>query len=276
MSSAFVEGERTSAQETIENRLTKTTTNLAAFSLEQRFRPRRTLEIRYSYRYERNRTLIVSGTDPFDITVTAPRLQVAALIDRRNDPFNPERGWFASQSIEYSTPGLGSDLGFIKGFSQFQFYHLLGRHAVLASNVRFGAARAFDDQVLIPSERFVTGGGASVRGYDEDEFGTSPGGARTGGDGLFVFNQELRFPVYRWLSGVGFFDTGNVFGKVSAFELNELRSALGAGLRFDSPVGLLRVDLGVPWTGARALHAYGGTSPSDMRSEARQLDAAAT
>jgi outer membrane protein insertion porin family len=56
----------------------------------------------------------------------------------------------------------------------------------------------------------------------------------------------LRFPVYRWLSGVGFFDAGNVFGKVSAFELNELRSAIGAGLRFDSPVGLLRVDLGVP------------------------------
>jgi len=247
VSSAFVEGERTSTEETIEGRLTRTTTNLTAFSLEQRFRPRRTLEIRYSYRFERSRTL--SGTDdaPFDITATAPRLQAAVVIDRRNDPFNPTAGWFASQSVEYSSPELGSDLDFIKGFTQFQRYARMGRGVVLVSSARIGLARPLADAILVPNERFRAGGGTTVRGYREDSLGTASGGSiELGGNALLVINAEARVPIYRWLNIAGFLDAGNIFEEVADLRIGDLQTSVGFGVRVDSPVGLFRLDLGVP------------------------------
>ncbi|HEX6737456.1 MAG TPA: BamA/TamA family outer membrane protein, partial [Vicinamibacteria bacterium] len=65
------------------------------------------------------------------------------------------------------------------------------------------------------------------------------------GEALLVLNQELR---YRHPLGVGvavFWDAGNVFEHVEDFG-PKLRHAVGAGLRYESPVGLLRFDLGVP------------------------------
>jgi outer membrane protein insertion porin family len=65
---------------------------------------------------------------------------------------------------------------------------------------------------------------------------------------MLILNQELRFPVYRWFRGVAFIDAGNVFRRASDFTLTDLESGGGVGIRFDSPMGLLRVDLGIPIT----------------------------
>jgi outer membrane protein insertion porin family len=61
---------------------------------------------------------------------------------------------------------------------------------------------------------------------------------------LFVFNQELRFPLPLWdrLYGGVFFDTGNVWELASELDLRDLRSNVGAGVRVMFPFGPLRLD----------------------------------
>ena len=65
-----------------------------------------------------------------------------------------------------------------------------------------------------------------------------------GGRGLLTLNQEVRFPVYRWLRGVVFIDTGNVFPEVSGVRLGDLVGSTGFGVRLVTPFALFRVDYG--------------------------------
>jgi outer membrane translocation and assembly module TamA len=72
-----------------------------------------------------------------------------------------------------------------------------------------------------------------------------PADYRFGRQAVLVVNQELRYHHATGLGGVVFYDAGDTFATTRDFSLR-LRHVLGAGLRWSSPVGLLRVDLGVP------------------------------
>ena len=61
-------------------------------------------------------------------------------------------------------------------------------------------------------------------------------------------NQEVRFPLYKWVRGVGFIDAGNVFPRVSDVSFTNLDAGAGVGLRIASPFALLRIDFGMPLT----------------------------
>ena len=206
------------------------------------YRLRRFLDLRYGYGLGRNRT----SSSLFDLTVRVARLTTSALVDRRNDPFDPVRGWFSSANMELSRPGIGSELSFLKSYLQlYQFAPLRGG-VVLASAARVGLARTFRDEDLIPSEQFFAGGATSVRGYREDDLGPrSIFGDAEGGAALFVANSEVRFPIYRWIRGVGFVDLGDIYPTVGDL-LTSVQVSTGGGIRLDTPVGLLRFDLGVP------------------------------
>ena len=118
----------------------------------------------------------------------------------------------------------------------------LGR-LVLASRAQAGFAYGRDPLAL--SDRFSAGGATSVRGYGEDSLGPrTPDGVPLGGDRLMILNQEVRFPLYRWVNGVTFIDAGNIFAKGE--DWSGLKVGYGFGLRFDTPVGLLRGDVGFP------------------------------
>jgi outer membrane protein insertion porin family len=216
--------------------------------VEQGYRITPSIDLRYGYGFEKNHTFIRSDDpDAFDVTVNIARFTTGGLADRRDDAFNPSRGWFAASTLELSKPGIGSDLKFLKNFAQYSHFVPVGRRLVVASGARLGLARTFDDEVLIPSERFYAGGANSVRGYREDALGAeSVLGGPEGGSALLVLNGELRFPVYRWLRGVGFLDAGNVYPAVRDISLADLQVGIGAGARIDTPFGLIRLDLGVP------------------------------
>jgi outer membrane translocation and assembly module TamA len=106
-----------------------------------------------------------------------------------------------------------------------------------------------ETKALPQSERFYAGGDTTIRGFALDRVGT-PGTTLDddllpiGGNGLVIFNAELRAPVTRALGVVGFVDTGNVFETVSAITLAELRTAVGGGIRYKSPFGPIRFDVG--------------------------------
>ena len=102
---------------------------------------------------------------------------------------------------------------------------------------------------LPSSERFFAGGDTTIRGFALDRVGApntiSPNGFPTGGNAVLLLNGELRFPVWRSVGAVAFVDGGNVFRRVTEFDIGELRGSYGVGLRYRSPIGPIRVDLGV-------------------------------
>ena len=195
----------------------------------------------------------------------------AARRDRRDDILDPTRGTVIGLDTDVAVRALGSEVGFVKGFGELYWYRQLpGSRAVLATGARLGLAKGFprvvpreidgvpvigpDGNALVDritdlpaSERFFAGGDTTVRGYARDTLGdqaTISRGFPRGGNALIIFNSELRVPVWRDIGGAVFIDVGNVFSRVSEIELSHLRPTAGFGLRYKSPIGPIRVDLG--------------------------------
>ena len=223
-------------------------TDKSGLTLEQRIRPAEKVEVAYSYAFERNHTfdLFADPEDPLvlDIPVNVARLASAAIVDMRNDRIDATRGWLLLSDLEYSPPSLGSDLRFVKYLLQQRYYRTAGP-VVLATSARLGLATAFG-QNLLPQERFFAGGGNSVRGYGEDELSPNDAFGPVGGNALVVLNLEVRFPVFKIVRGVSFFDAGRAFDTVGHVALTDLSSGTGAGVRIQTPIALIRVDYGVP------------------------------
>jgi outer membrane protein insertion porin family len=187
--------------------------------------------------------------------------------DTRDDIADPGAGSYVSANGQLAARSIGSEVGFAKSFFTAQAFRTLPhtRRIVLAGNARIGLARGFPRPAVIgtasdgtpmlgtvellpASERFFAGGD-TMRGFALDQLGV-PGstlddhGFPVGGNALMIANAELRMPVHGGLGVVGFVDTGNVFASTSDIRLGEFRTALGFGLRYKSPIGPIRVDLG--------------------------------
>ena len=198
-------------------------------------------------------------TSPFflePISENIAALEASVLRETRDNPLNARRGRFWSLSLEYSPKSLGSSFTFIKGLAQFFTFHSLGQSLTWGQGYRLGLAHGFGGQDLVSTERFNAGGGNSVRGFATDALGPVDFlGDPAGGDAVLIFNQELRY-LHR--SGIGaavFYDAGNVFALPSDLSL-DLRHSLGTGVRWDSPIGLLRLDLGFPLARREGEKAY--------------------
>jgi len=221
-------------------------------TLEQRIRLARRTTLTYGYTRERNHTRRVDPDpldfNPFDLVETIGYFTSAAIVDTRDDPTDSTRGWFHSSSVQYA-PALGSTQRYIRSFVQQKYF----RHAdrvVFATALGVGLARGLGVP-LVPSKRFFAGGGNSVRGYAEDVLTpVDLNGAAAGGDALLVFNQEVRFPVFKIVRGVGFFDAGRAFDSIGSISLADLATAAGVGLRVQTPFVLVRVDAAMPFDGA--------------------------
>ena len=195
----------------------------------------------------RNRTF---DTDPdpifpFDLTVHIGSLTSSVAWDTRDDPSDSTRGTFVSSSLEHASGRLGSDLLFVRTLTQAYHFRRL-KNVVLASAVRYGSLNPLGGQQLqISSLLFFAGGARTIRGVAEDSVrGVNFLGNPIGGQGLLTLNQEMRFPVYRWLRGVAFVDSGNVFEEATGVHLRELVGSAGIGVRVVTPFVLLRVDYG--------------------------------
>jgi outer membrane protein assembly factor BamA len=221
-------------------------TDLTTTAWEQRGH-RGPLSLSYGLRFERNRTFDTNPDPilPFDLTVHIGSLTASATWDTRDDPSDSRRGTFVSTSIEHASDALGSDLLFVRTLTQAYHFRLL-KQVVLASAVRYGSLNPLRGQELqISSLLFFAGGARTIRGVAEDSVrGVDFLGNPIGGKGLLTLNQEMRFPVYRWLRGVAFVDSGNVFEEATAVRLRELVGSAGVGVRFVTPLVLLRVDYG--------------------------------
>ena len=198
--------------------------------------------------------------------VRLSKFSLSVLRDTRSDVLDPDRGMLLAADNDFAARAIGSEVGFARTYLQaLSFFRLpTDRRLVLGLAGRVGLAQGFRREVervdengnpvidvvkdLPASERFFAGGDTTVRGFSLDRLGTeetiSATGFPTGGNGLVVLNAELRVNVWRSLDTVGFIDAGNVFSRVGDIDLTELRGAVGFGIRYRSPVGPIRVDLG--------------------------------
>ena len=236
------------------------------------FTRRVTRAVAVSARYGLDHTKLLNiksdlATQP-EIDRLFPRVRLssvsfAVIRDTRNDSFEPSSGTLVGSDTEVAARRLGSQVGFLKTFLQsFAFRRLPGSTGTVAAlAARFGLATGFPREVVVAgqpativddlpaSERFYAGGDTTVRGFALDRLGTpetiDPAGFPKGGNGLIVLNAELRIPVRRVFTAVVFLDGGNVFPTVGQMSLTELRASAGVGLRYRSPVGPIRLDLGV-------------------------------
>jgi outer membrane protein assembly factor BamA len=84
-----------------------------------------------------------------------------------------------------------------------------------------------------------------VRSFGERELGPhDPKGNPIGGEFFTVFNIEYTFPIIGELQGAVFTDAGNLLPTSEKPGLDDLRYALGFGLRYKLPIGPIRLDYG--------------------------------
>ena len=187
--------------------------------------------------------------DPPKIQTTVSSLGIEFHRDSRDHFLNPKNGWFNEVAIEYAGGFLRGKTSFFKFTTDHRYYWQFWGDAVLASAIRFGyekGLRGNREREIISFERFYAGGSNTVRGYPERGLGPEDEFGNHRGDVLFILNTELRFPIYKFIGGALFVDTGNVWNKFSDIQEVLPRVAIGSGLRLDTPLGPARIDIGVP------------------------------
>ncbi|MEW5802722.1 MAG: outer membrane protein assembly factor BamA [bacterium] len=174
--------------------------------------------------------------------------------DSTDSLLDPTIGESATLFVEPSSQAIGSEVSYVRGTAEYRRYFHLVAGPVLAGRIFMGTIQPFGlNQRGVPiMKRFFSGGTLSVRGYDYQELGPrSEDNDPIGGNSLIEGSTELRIPlspltVSDKFWGVLFLDFGNVFLNSMEFDFHNLYYSIGAGLRYKTIIGPLRLDLGYP------------------------------
>ncbi len=173
--------------------------------------------------------------------------------DARDSALIPSRGYFTQANAEYGVP-VGK-IQYYKMDVQGQYYYSFARGFILGLNFQAGYGNGIGNPYPI-FKNYYAGGIGSVRGYEPSSLG--PRDTKTndpiGGSKMVVGNIELTFPLPgtgydRTLRVFTFLDGGNVWGNApggTSTGANGLRYGYGIGLAWISPIGPLKLSLGVP------------------------------
>ena len=190
--------------------------------------------------------LIALGLDPItgkgndvvsSLDLDVQRSTVDRVIDAR-------RGYFASAHLEQAGKYLGGTTDFWETVLEGRYYLSIGNRAVVAVRARGGSIDSLSVRPIPFFKRYFSGGATSLRGWGRFEVGPLFSGLPIGGKTVFESSAEVRAPVWGNLSAVLFADAGNVWSNKWDFNLNDLRYDVGPGLRYSTPIGPIRVDLG--------------------------------
>jgi outer membrane protein assembly complex protein YaeT len=160
---------------------------------------------------------------------------------------NPTHGTVLRGRLDHSTTALISDVSFVKLVLEARHYVPLSQRLLLATRLKLGGIEPYGASTEVPfNVRFFAGGAGSVRGFQLNRLGpVNSDGDPIGGMSLIEGSAELRFPLFGDFGAVLFVDFGNVFSSPFTYRLGDLRYAVGPGLRYNTPVGPLRLDVGV-------------------------------
>ena len=202
-----------------------------------------------TYRLTRDK---ISGIDPN----ASPELKaeegtrVTSLVsfgvtrDSRDNVVAPTKGGQILMTVDVA--GLGGDTHFVKTIGSVTYFKPIWLNHILAGRAEVGHGFSLSKEDFPLFERFYLGGPNTLRGFKfrrvspTDEFGN-----RTGGTTELLGNVEYLVPMPFNIRLAAFFDVGNVYGFSKEFDPTDLRTAGGAGLRWLSPFGPIRVDYGI-------------------------------
>jgi len=196
--------------------------------------------------------------------------------DKRNNRLLPTKGYMLQGSVDLADEYLGSENEYIRFVGRARAYYPIFWDIILKFNLELGYIANWNapEKEVPVFERFFVGGPNSVRGFERSSLGplrsfttnitdptSSLGNFQIGGNKEIVFNAEVEIPIIKSMniSGVVFFDMGNAYNedqdlslKIDWFansdeEMDSLmRSSMGFGFRWMSPMGLLRFEWGFP------------------------------
>jgi len=214
------------------------------------------------YSFDVGKITDLQNQAPVDIKELAGTFVTSAVstgltYDTRDRILNPTIGWNDNLSLEYA--GIGGDIGFTKIIGEVGYYHPLFWGLVGHIHFKTGVVNQNSNMTLPDYEKFYLGGINSLRGFawrdvhlwsepvdDDNNPNTPPVRVAIGGGAMVLANLECIFPIAKsaGILGVVFFDTGNVFNNFSDIRLNDLRRTAGLGIRWNSPMGPIRVAYG--------------------------------
>lgn len=221
--------------------------------------------------------------NPEDISVLSERRWLSPVgllwaLDRTNGRFSPTRGFYVAAELEHAGTITSSDYRYVRTSVDAAAFKRLMRSTVLAAHVRFGSIDALGsqtfgavgttDEIIHPRKRFFAGGAESVRGFGANLLGPTvlvvsaagdcPGQdlnacvdgltatafdeRPSGGNTVLEGSLELRAEIADRWTVVGFVDVGQVW--LSLGDRKDVVATPGVGVRFRSPIGPLRLDLG--------------------------------
>jgi outer membrane protein assembly factor BamA len=178
----------------------------------------------------------------------------------------------ANNTLDLAANELGSEIELVRSTARLAYFLPFGpktltpgvvadptmpplqrwfQQSSLAFGARGGLVHSLDNSgpdepnTLPIDERFFNGGATTVRSFGERDLGPHDRkGNPLGGEFFTVFNVEYTFPLYGELEGALFFDAGNLLPTSEEPGLDEMRYALGLGLRYKLPIGPIRLDYG--------------------------------
>ncbi len=176
-------------------------------------------------------------------------IQFAEITYNTSDDFlNPTKGFLLRGRFDHSTTGLLSDINFAKFELEGRHYLPIWWRMIFATRLVLGSIQPYGvtDTAEIPRNvRFFSGGPGSVRGFRLNRLGPlDSDDDPVGGNSLIEGSAELRFPIVGQLWGAMFLDFGNVFPEPFTYRLSDLRYAVGPGIRYMTPIGPIRLDIG--------------------------------
>jgi outer membrane protein insertion porin family len=254
------------AERTTENPIFAAAIGQASFQIERQLDQKKTqrLVVQYSYQWtDLTNLLIPDLVLPQDrkVRLSTPSLQY--IRDTRDKALDAHKGQFQTLSFGVSPEAFGSSASFVRFFGQSSFYHPITSKLVWANNFRLGLAAPFSGSDVPLSESFFTGGPDSLRGFAINAAGpqrpvqvcSNPSDSSTctlinvpvGGKMLAIVNSEVRFPlpIYKNLGAVVFYDGGNVYSNINFRQFaSNYTNSIGIGLRYNTKVGPIRIDLG--------------------------------
>jgi outer membrane protein insertion porin family len=256
-----------SVERTTQNPLFTARLGQGSFQMERILDAAKTERLQFRYAFQRTTLtdlLIQNFVAPEDQSVRSSMLSTSFVRDTRDKPLDAHKGVFQTVDFGISPKLIGASQNVARFFGQSSSYRQVKPWLVWANNVRLGLVKSFGGSHVPLSQRFFSGGYDSLRGFPLN--GAGPQGTAvlctraddpttctaqirvpTGGHQLFIFNSEARFPIplKKGLGGVIFYDGGNVYDRINFRRLfNDYSNTVGFGLRYETPVGPVRIDIG--------------------------------
>lgn len=203
------------------------------------------------YGYDHARISNVQDTAAFQIRemIGTNVTSSTTLEIRRNStdrPWNTTKGSINSLSFEYAGGFLGGDEYFNRYEARSAWFFPVKWGTAIMAQGRVGLVSRRSGGNLSVFQKYNLGGINTVRGFDYGTISPREGVNFVGGEKMMAYNLEYRFPLAgeQGVSGVFFFDAGNVFRRDESFTFSGIRKSVGAGIRWYSPMGPLRLEYG--------------------------------